>query len=76
MARAAVLQMTTGIDPVANAAVIVEAVAQAKAGGAEMLFTPEMCGLLDRNRQRAAPHIVAEEANPVLAAVREAIRNP
>jgi predicted amidohydrolase len=37
-----------------------------------MLFTPEMSGLLDRNRERAAPHIVAEEHNPVLAASREA----
>jgi predicted amidohydrolase len=37
-----------------------------------MLFTPEMSGLLDRNRERAARHIVAEESNPVLAAAREA----
>ena len=72
MGRAALLQMTSGVDPLANAAVIVEAVAQARAGGADMLFTPEMCGLLDRNRARAAPHIVPEAANPVLAAVREA----
>jgi predicted amidohydrolase len=68
----AVLQMTTGIDPVANAAVLTRAVAEAKAGGAAMLFTPEMSGLLDRDRERAATHIVAEEANPALAAVRAA----
>ena len=37
-----------------------------------MLFTPEMSGLLDRNRKRAAPHIVAEVDSPVLAAIREA----
>jgi deaminated glutathione amidase len=70
--RIAVLQMTTGIDPAENAAVIVQAIGAAAMGGASMLFTPEMSGLLDRDKQRAAPHIVAENANPVLAAVREA----
>ena len=70
--RIAVLQMTTGIDPRANADVIIRAVADAKAGGAEMLFTPEMSGLLDRDRTRAAASIFAEDADPVLAAVREA----
>jgi predicted amidohydrolase len=72
MGRVALLQMTSGVDPEANARAIVSAVAEAKAGGATMLFTPEMCGLLDRNRARAAPHIVPEAANPVLAQVREA----
>lgn len=72
MTRIAVLQMTSGIDPVANAKVIEAAVAEARANGAAMLFTPEMCGLLDRSRKRAATHIVAEEADPVLARVREA----
>lgn len=72
MTRVAVLQMTSGIDPEANAAVLVDAIAQAAAGGAAMLFTPEMSGLLDRDRTRAAVHIVREEDNPVLAAVRAA----
>lgn len=70
--RLAVLQMASGIDPLANAATLTAAIAEAKAGGAAMLFTPEMSGLLDRNRARATPHIVAEQANPVLAAVRDA----
>lgn len=70
--RIAVLQMTTGIDPAANAAVLADAVAEAKAGGAQILFTPEMCGLLDRDRSRAARHVVAPQDNPVLAAVRTA----
>jgi predicted amidohydrolase len=70
--RAALFQMTTGIDPVANAAAIVEAVVRAKAGGAAMLFTPEMSGLLDRDRKRAAGKIVSEDEDRVLAAVREA----
>jgi deaminated glutathione amidase len=70
--RIAVLQMTSGIDPAANAATMVSAVGAAKADGATMLFTPEMSGLLDRERARAAAHIVTEDADPVLAAVREA----
>jgi len=70
--RAALLQMTSGIDPAANAATIVAAVREAKAGGADMLFTPEMSGLLDRDRQRAAAHLRGEADDIVLAAVREA----
>ena len=50
MTRIAVLQMTTGIDPVRNAQSLVEAVGDAARDGAEMLFTPEMSGLLDRDR--------------------------
>jgi predicted amidohydrolase len=72
MTRIAVLQMTSGIDPAANARAIVAAIGEAQAGGAAMLFTPEMSGLIDRDRARATPHIVMEEANPVLAAVRGA----
>jgi predicted amidohydrolase len=72
MTRIAVLQMTTGIDPEANAAVMVSAVEQAAAGGAAMVFTPEMSGLLDRDRARAAARVVGEADSPVLAALREA----
>lgn len=70
--RLAVLQMTSGIDPEENAAAMVAAVGAAAAGGAAMLFTPEMSGLLDRERGRATPNIVPEGVNPVLAAVRKA----
>ena len=70
--KAALLQMTSGVDPAANAAVLVEAVARAAGEDATMLFTPEMSGLLDRDRARAAGAIVAEAADGVLAAVREA----
>ena len=37
-----------------------------------MLFTPEMSGLLDRDRTRAMRHLHFEGDDPVLAAVREA----
>lgn len=70
--RAALLQMTSGIDPAANARVLSDGVAQAASGGAAMLFTPEMSGLLDRDRDRAAGSLAREEDDRVLAAVREA----
>lgn len=72
MTRIALLQMTSGIDPEANAATLVAGVEEAARGEAAMLFTPEMSGLLDRDRERAAKHVVAEEVSPVLRAVREA----
>ncbi|MCJ2181105.1 carbon-nitrogen hydrolase family protein [Novosphingobium sp. 1949] len=64
--------MTTGIDPAVSAARLVQAVAEARAGGAAMLFTPEMSGIIDRDRARGGPRIVDEARDPVLAAVREA----
>jgi predicted amidohydrolase len=64
--------MTSGIDPAANGRAIVSAAEAAAAEGAAMVFTPEMSGLLDRDRKRAAPHVVIESANPVLAAARAA----
>lgn len=72
--KLALLQMTGGIDPAANAASIVAAVEQAAAAGAAMLFTPEMSGLVDRDRARSAGAITDEAADPVLAAVRGAAR--
>jgi len=70
--RAAILQMRSGIDPLLNARTLVEAVERAAAGGADMLFTPEMSGLVDRDRKRAEASIVPEGEDVVLAAVREA----
>jgi predicted amidohydrolase len=70
--RVALLQMTSGIDPATNAHGLVRAIADAKLDGAEMIFTPEMSGLLDRDRARAIPKLRNEASDPVLAAVREA----
>ena len=70
--RAAIFQMTSGIDPAANAAAIVEMVGRAAEQGADMLFTPEMAGYLDRTRARAADTLRSEADDPVLNAVREA----
>jgi predicted amidohydrolase len=72
MTRIALLQSTTGIDPASNARALVDAIEAAAAGGAEMLFTPEMSGLLDRDPARAAKAIKAQDEDDVLAACREA----
>ena len=74
MARIALFQSCTGIDPAANAEALVTAISEAADGGAEMLFTPEMSGLLDRDAERAAANLRIEEADEVLAACREAAR--
>ncbi|CAA9508274.1 MAG: FIG147869: Carbon-nitrogen hydrolase [uncultured Sphingomonas sp.] len=72
MNRIAALQAQTGIEPALNAAGLVQAVAAAADGGAAMLFTPEMSGLLDKDRARAAPKLRHEADDPVLSAVRNA----
>ena len=74
MTRIALFQSTTGIDPEANARGLEQAIGEAAGGGAEMLFTPEMSGLLDRDSARAAKSISREEEDRVLAACREAAR--
>jgi predicted amidohydrolase len=72
MTRIALFQSNTGIDPAANARAMVDAIEQAASGGAEMLFTPEMSGLLDRDAARAAKNLRPQDEDRVLAAVREA----
>jgi deaminated glutathione amidase len=64
MPTIAVLQMCSGIDPGRNFDTIRDAAHAARDGGAAMLFTPEMSLLLDRNRQRAAEHIVPQDQSP------------
>ena len=69
--RVAVLQMTSGLDPAVNADALVDGLEAAADGGAVIAFTPEMTGLLDRDRKRAAATIVGEADDIVLAAARE-----
>ncbi len=67
--------MNAGIDPAANARTIVEAVGDAGAAGAAMLFTPEMSNLLDSDRTRSEAHLCIEAEDETLAAVRNAARD-
>ena len=70
--RVAIYQARTGIDPAVSARNLTGAVQEAAASGAEILFTPEMSGLLDRDRDRAVRHLRSEADDPVLAGVRSA----
>lgn len=70
--RIALFQMQGGIDPEANAAALVDAVKAAANAGAAMLFTPEMSGLLDRDRARASVYIMLEDEDVVLSRVQKA----
>ncbi|MBL0114096.1 MAG: carbon-nitrogen hydrolase family protein [Sphingomonadales bacterium] len=70
--RIALAQMQSGIDPRANSMALVDAIGLAAKGGAAILFTPEMSGLLDKNRGRAGAQIVREDQDIVLADIRNA----
>lgn len=70
--RAAILQSTSTIDPGVNARTIERAIMDARAGAADMLFTPEMVGCLDRDRTRAAGVLADEAHDMVLATARSA----
>jgi predicted amidohydrolase len=72
--RIAIFQSRTGVDPSANAEAIVSAIEQAAKGGAEMLFTPEMSGLLDRDVDRARQSVTSADQDQVLAACRAAAK--
>jgi predicted amidohydrolase len=72
MTRIALFQSNTGIDPAANAQALEQAIGEAAGGGAEILFTPEMSGLLDRDSGRAAKNLRVEAEDEVLARCREA----
>jgi len=74
MTKIALYQSRTGIDPAANGDALVAAIQEASAGGAQMLFTPEMSGLLDRQVERAALNAREEADDLVLQRCREAAK--
>lgn len=69
-----VVQTSTGLDPAANAAALAAAADRLAARGAALIFTPEMCGLLDRDGARLARTAPAEADEPTLAALRAVAR--
>jgi predicted amidohydrolase len=75
MTKIAIFQSRTGIDPATNAEKLVAAITEAAAGGAEILFTPEMSGLLDRDSERAKRSVRPAEEDRVLAACRDSCRH-
>ena len=72
--RAGLVQTNTGLDPDRNAAGLAEAADRLAAEGAEIVFTPEMCGLLDRNTARLSAAAKAEADDPAIRALSEVAR--
>lgn len=69
MTTIGVLQMTTGVDPRANLAMIEDAAKQCADRGALVLFTPEMSLLLDRNRDRARQWIESDAPDDMIGRI-------
>jgi predicted amidohydrolase len=68
------VQMRSGLDPAANLDAAIKLINEAKAGGADYVLTPEMTNIMEIRRERLFASIVAEEADPSLAAFRELAR--
>lgn len=72
--KAGLVQTNTGLDPYRNAEALAEAADQLAAEGAQIIFTPEMCGLLDRNTARLSAAARTEEDDPAIRALAELAR--
>ena len=62
--------MCSGIDPRENADELSSLIGESSAGGAQIIFTPEMTGMLDQDRLRAAGAIRSEADDIVLFTAR------
>ncbi|MEM1373508.1 MAG: carbon-nitrogen hydrolase family protein [Pseudomonadota bacterium] len=72
--RAALFQMTAVPDVGRNTEALTNAVAEAAAGGADMLLTPEVSNLLGASRKLSEELLNLEEDDPTLAAVTAAAK--
>lgn len=70
MIRAALVQLTVSDDPAANLAVTQSRIAQAAAGGATFVLTPECTNILSSNRAHQRAVLRQETGDPTLAALR------
>jgi hypothetical protein len=68
------VQMRSAIDPQANLAAALAAIAEAKRAGADYVLTPEMTNIMESKRERLLATIMDEERDPALAALRAAAR--
>jgi predicted amidohydrolase len=72
--KAAMIQMRSGLQPGANIDAAVRYIGDAKSAGAEYVLTPEMTNILAANREQLFAVAVEEEADPLLATLREVAR--
>jgi deaminated glutathione amidase len=71
MLRLALIQMTSGLLPDANAAEVARLARDAAAQGAQFILTPEMTGLVDGKRERMMTQARDEAGDATLAALRD-----
>ena len=72
--KVGLVQMRSGGDPRANLATATAMVDEAARAGAAYVLTPEMTNIMEVKHDRLFATIVDEEADPTLAAMREAAR--
>ena len=72
--RIALLQLTSGIDPAKNAVIAADMARSAAQQGVDIIFTPEMTGLVDGKRERASAAITAADDDVTLAALQTVAR--
>jgi predicted amidohydrolase len=69
MLKVGIVQTRTGLDQEANARSLAESAAGLADEGAQIIFTPEMCGLLDRDSARLKATARTEADDPALEAL-------
>jgi predicted amidohydrolase len=67
--RAALIQMTSGDDPAANRAVVLDHLRRAAEAGADLALTPEVTNCVATSRDRQNAVLTSETDDPLLAAV-------
>jgi deaminated glutathione amidase len=72
--KVGLVQMRSGSDPQANLVFVLNAIDEAKRGGADYVQTPETTNIRGVSRERMFANIVADEHDPTLATLREVAR--
>jgi deaminated glutathione amidase len=72
--KVGLVQMRSGVDPSVNLATTLAAIEEAARAGAAYVLTPEMTNIMEAKRERLFAAIADEDADPMLAAMREAAR--
>src|SRR5215469_9220530 len=72
--RVGLIQMRSGRTPAANVDAAKKLIAEAKAGGADYVQTPEMTNILEAKRDALIAAIRPEHEDPSLAAFRDLAR--
>jgi len=73
--RVGLIQMRSGRSPAANIDAAAKLIAEAKAGGAHYVQTPEMTNILEAKREALMTAIAPEHEDPSLAALRDSARH-